>query len=455
MADHVHDCVVVGAGPAGSAAALQMARDGLDVVLLERGTHPGAKNVMSGVLVTDKLQALIPDYRERAPLQRCITGGYELYILGEDQVLRLGLRNYHPDRYPHPPYTVFRAQFDAWFAQEAVDAGAELFTETLVEDLLWEGGRVAGVRTRRGDLRARVVLGADGVNSTVAERSGLVTAPSPAEVSLIVREVLDLPAEQIEERFALRPGEGLLMLFLGVVSGVTGNSGVYYTELYTNQDSLSLTVEVPLDLLQACGVPTYEVLTAREHHPYIARLTEGATLREYQAHLIPYGGVADLGCLVGDGLLLAGDAGRFTTSDGVGSWPAMASGVAAACAVRHACELGDFSRATLAVYRDLLDKEGLVATQQEARQHWESGQHHLDILAQDPDRLFHLARRYHSDWVPGDEKYACSLWGEAYHSLLKPLVPWYLRWPLDLAAWVDTRRWRRQQRMTWGGAGDG
>jgi len=72
-----------------------------------------------------------------------------------------------------PPYfTVFRSRFDAWFAQEAVDAGAELFTATLVEDLLWEDGRVAGVRTARGDLRARVVIGADGVNSTVAEKSG-------------------------------------------------------------------------------------------------------------------------------------------------------------------------------------------------------------------------------------------------------------------------------------------
>ena len=79
MTEHVHDCVVVGAGPAGSAAALQLARDGLDVVLLERGNRPGEKNVMSGVLVTSKLQALIPDFHDRAPLQRCIIG-YEGYI---------------------------------------------------------------------------------------------------------------------------------------------------------------------------------------------------------------------------------------------------------------------------------------------------------------------------------------------------------------------------------------
>jgi electron transfer flavoprotein-quinone oxidoreductase len=95
MEDHIHDCIVVGAGPAGSAAALQMARDGLDVVFLERGERPGQKNVMSGVLYTRKLYELIPDFRDRAPLQRCVTGGYTIHLLGEDEVLSLPrLRNY-------------------------------------------------------------------------------------------------------------------------------------------------------------------------------------------------------------------------------------------------------------------------------------------------------------------------------------------------------------------------
>ena len=199
MTGHVHDCIVVGAGPAGAAAALQLARDGLDVVIIERGKRPGEKNVMSGVLVTRKLHDLVPDFRQRAPLQRCITE--EIFcILGQNEVLRLpSLRNYRRLSYEHQAFTVFRSEFDAWFAQEAVNAGAELIPATLVEDLIWENGRVAGVRTRRGDLRARVVIGADGVNSTVAEKSGLRSPPQPAEVSLIVRQVLDLPAEQMTD----------------------------------------------------------------------------------------------------------------------------------------------------------------------------------------------------------------------------------------------------------------
>jgi flavin-dependent dehydrogenase len=283
------------------------------------------------------------------------------------------------------------------------------------------------------------------VNSTVADKSGLRFPPSSAEVGLIVREILDLPAQVIEERFALRPGEGALSLFAGLVSGPTGNQAVYYTEIYTNRDSLSMTSEVRLDALALCGVPVYEVLEARKRHPYIARLIQGAALREYQAHLIPWGGVSDFGCLYGDGVLLAGDAGKFTTATGVGSWTAMASGVAAARTVKYACERGDFSKATLAVYEGFLDQEGLIATQQEARREWKQETDVFDLAVQYSDPLLRIAGRYLDRWEPEPIGQPYSLWGEAYYNLVKPLAPWYLGWLLGLVTWFDTRRWRRRQ----------
>ena len=60
MPERDADVIVVGAGPAGSAAALVLARAGCDVVLLERGPFPGAKNMYGGVVYGRILDTLIP-----------------------------------------------------------------------------------------------------------------------------------------------------------------------------------------------------------------------------------------------------------------------------------------------------------------------------------------------------------------------------------------------------------
>jgi electron transfer flavoprotein-quinone oxidoreductase len=423
-----------------------MARAGLDVVMLERGDRPGQKNVMSGVLYTETLSELVPDYRQRAPLQRCITGGYAYRILGEDWLLELPrLRDYSLVDHPTPHHTVFRSQFDDWFAREAEAAGVELFTATLVEDLLWEGDRVVGVRTRRGDLRARVVIGADGVNSTVADKAGLMPKLQPDGAGLIARQILDLPAEVIEERFVLRPGEGALSMFTGRVEGPSGRTGVYHGEIYTNHDSLSMTLDAPLDELVRAGVPVYDALDQWARHPYIARLIQGASLREYQAHLIPWGGPPDLDSLYGDGVLLAGDAGKINTREGVGSWPAMASGVAAARTVQHALEQGDVSAATLSRYHELLAEAGLVEYLAEARRGWWAGQDLLYAMANNPAATRRLATRYGEDVGDPASLHHRPLWVEAYQELVRALTPSDLRPLLDEAADDATRHWRQLQ----------
>jgi len=277
--------------------------------------------------------------------------------------------------------------------------------------------------------------------------TGLRERALPKEVGLIAREIWDLPCEVIEERFVLRPGEGVLSLFAGLIRGPNGGKGVYFTELYTNRDSLSMTTEAPLDVLEACGVPLYDVMAQREQHPYIARLLEGAVLREYQAHMLPRDGIDDPRQLYGSGVLLAGDAGKFMTSGGAGSWPAMASGVAAARTVKRACEKGDFSRQSLAAYLEFLDEEGLLEVQRQARRTWDYRREYRDILDEYPERFFHIAKRYFSDWETEQKTYERSFWGDIYHELVKPVAPRYVRWPMNLAVWINTRRWQRRQRQ--------
>jgi electron transfer flavoprotein-quinone oxidoreductase len=294
-------------------------------------------------------------------------------------------------------------------------------------------------------LRARVVIGADGVNSTVADKAGLMPGLQPDEVGLIARQIVDLPAEVIEERFVLQPGEGALSMFTGRVQGPSGRTGVYHGEIYTNHDSLSMTLDAPLDELVHVGLPVYDALDQWARHPYIARLIQGATLREYQAHLIPWGGPPDLDCLYGDGVLLAGDAGKINTREGVGSWPAMASGVAAARTVRYALDQGDVSAAALSTYRELLAEAGLVEYLAEARRGWRAGPDLLYAMAASPAATRRLATRYGEDVGDPASLYDRPLWVEAYQELARALTPSDLRPLLDEVAARATHNWRELQ----------
>ena len=70
MVQERFDAIVVGAGPAGVAAAYTMANQGLKVIVLERGEYPGAKNVMGGVLYRQATSDVFPEFWKEAPLER-------------------------------------------------------------------------------------------------------------------------------------------------------------------------------------------------------------------------------------------------------------------------------------------------------------------------------------------------------------------------------------------------
>jgi electron transfer flavoprotein-quinone oxidoreductase len=353
------DAIVVGAGPAGAAAALELARAGRSVVLLERGTFPGAKNVYGGVVYGRVLDEVIPRWWEQVPVQRWVVRRSTMMLTGS-QALSVDFRTEAWGTAPYNGMTVYRSDFDSWLAGHAVAAGAELVTSTVATGLLRdERGAVAGVRTDRpgGELRARAVIACDGVNSFLAKEAGLLPRAAAAHHTLGVKEVLDLPAPVIEERFGLGAHEGVDIEMLGATGSIPGGGF-----LYTNTDTVSVGVVVSLPALARAKVRPEQLVADLKAHPAIAPYLRGSSVKEYSAHLIPEGGYDAIPRLAIDGMLVAGDAAGLCLAAGLwleGVNFAIGSGLAAGRAVNSAVAAGDTSARGLASYRRDL-KSGFV-----------------------------------------------------------------------------------------------
>ncbi len=165
--DNSYDVIVVGARCAGSPLATLLCRRGLRVCLLDRSTFPS--DIPSthgiqppGVKVLAEL-GVLERLLEEAP---AIDRGF--IALDEVRVKQGGLE----ELVGAPMVNARRVTLDAILVEAAATAGAEVRTETTVTGLIRAGGRVAGVETTAGPLRAPLVVGADGARSTVARLVG-------------------------------------------------------------------------------------------------------------------------------------------------------------------------------------------------------------------------------------------------------------------------------------------
>jgi len=216
-----------------------------------------------------------------------------------------------------------------------------------------DGKRVVGVQAGDDELRAHVVVAADGVNSFIAQEAGLRKKEPLNHLAVGVKSVVSLPRKTIEERFNLTGDEGAAFAVVGDCTEGVGGGGF----LYTNIDSLSVGIVVRLDDLTAKKKVVTDIFDHFLEHRFIAPYLEGGELLEYGCHLVAEGGLHMVGEIVMDGMVVVGDAAGLTLNTGLtvrGMDLAVGSAVAAAEAIGDALDRKDTSKAALAAYRDKL-----------------------------------------------------------------------------------------------------
>ncbi len=347
--------VVVGAGLAGCAAAYAAAREGLQVVLVERGSAPGTKTVSGGLLYTHALGRLFPKFWEEdpCPVERAIDRNV-LAFLTPTRATSLDYLDADLSMPPYNAFSVLRSRLDPWLARKAEAAGAVPVYGIRVDSLVREGGRVVGIRADDEEIRAPVVVLAEGSNAILSRGDPAGARRDPDVVGVGVKEVRSLPPGEVARRFQLLGISGTQYSTIGHPAGVAGGGF-----LYTNRDTVSVGLILTLRSLVERGVSMAEVLEQYKRHPLLERLLDGSTLLEYSGCFVEEGGYDRIPPLLGDGFLVAGSAaGLFLNSAFTlrGMDFALESGRLAGEAAARAARAKDGSAVALAPYRTALEQ---------------------------------------------------------------------------------------------------
>lgn len=342
----MYDAIIVGAGPGGATAAAVLARQGRHVLMLDRERFPRDK--ICGDAISGKSVDVL---RELGILDRVVRdeslGSWGVTFSGPSGA-EAAIPFSKLDQPVAPGFVSPRTVFDNLVFECAVEAGAEIMQEVTVTGLIRSGSQVTGVtaRTKEGEsleLRAPVVIGADGAYSIVARELGM---------------------EQLSEKHYCA---GIRAYY----EGVTGFHSRNFIEIHFVDESIpgyfwifpmpGGKANVGLGMLSS-AVKKRKVKLKRlldelvEHPRFKDRFRDATRIGDVRGWGLPLGSRPRT--MAGDGWMLVGDAASLIdpfTGEGIGN--AMVSGWKAAEWTLRARESGDFSAAFLAGYEtDVLDR---------------------------------------------------------------------------------------------------
>ena len=338
-----YDVVIVGAGPAGLAAAIRVKQlsPETSVCVLEKGSEVGAHILSGAVIDPIALNELIPDWKEKgAPLNTPVIED-RFFVLGKGGALRMPNFLMPPLMNNHGNYAVSLGNVCRWLAQQAEALGVEIYPGFAASEVLYrENGSVRGVVAgvmgiaRDGshkadyqpgmELTGKYVFIAEGVLGSLAKeiiaKYNLSSGKEPQKFGLGMKELWEVKPENHKQ--------GQVTHTMGWPLGMKTGGGSFMYHLEDNLVSIGFVVHLNY---QNPHLYPYMEFQRFKHHPLIAPVLEGGRRVAYGARAITEGGLQSVPKLTFPGGALIGCSAGFVNVPRIkGSHNAMKTGMMAA-----------------------------------------------------------------------------------------------------------------------------
>ncbi len=358
------DVLIVGGGPSGLSTAIHLANilhergESKRIMLIEKGDSIGAHILSGAVIKPDVFKELLPyvDFSE-IPFDSEVT---------KDTTVRLSADSSFALPF-HPPYMnnignkiTSLGKLCKYLATIAESKGVEIYTGFAVDEILYDEGRVVGVKTKDTGIdhhgnkmpnyqegtkvHAKITILAEGTRGnlakTVIDRFDLDAGKNPQVYSLGIKELWSVPDGNIEA--------GQVYHTMGYPLENDEFGGGFIYGLSDNRVALGLVVG--LDYKD----PTFDIHAAMQvwkTHPFVSKILEGGTIKEFGAKTLPEGGYYSIPKLYTDNLMIVGDSAGLVAMPALkGVHLSIKSGMLAASTAANALKKDDFSENELSNY---------------------------------------------------------------------------------------------------------